>query len=126
MNRKEAYAYVVGQIEGEGFHDVPSVLQALGMNPKSLIQKAMECNSDEELATLANETIRKIKAFQAGYAKSAPKRMLTRYEQENLDRLIKLVKSGMPHQQEIAETELQAYTLRLIEQGVDPTLFKQK
>lgn len=126
MNRKEAYAFVVGQIEAEGFHDVPSVLKALGMNPKSLIEKSMECRTDEELAQLAEETIRKIKAFQAGYFEGEHKRGLNTSEQENIERLVKLAKSGMPHQREIAEVELQAYTLRLIQQGVDPSFFKQK
>lgn len=119
MNRKEAYAFVVGQIEAEGFHDPKSILQAVGMNPMSLAEKSMRCKNKEELYELAEETVRKIKSFSDGYFEGMQRKPLPPNEKKELARRLRLIRSGVgsSRQLEHQKTELKSYIASLIQDG---------
>lgn len=125
-NRKLAYARVIGELSAEGrITDEKTLKSALRLNPESPIEKAMRAKTDKELQKIGEELEEAQNAFNEGYFEAMPKRKkLTRYERENLKRLLKLKKSGTPDQQRIASTELEVFIAKKISEGVSPDLFK--
>lgn len=123
MERKELYSFVVGQLEAEGFHDVPSILEAIGANPTSLAEKAMLCKDEKELRELAERTIRKIKLLQAGYAKGKsqePLMPLKKRHRDEIRRRTELIKNTVdPTTRENQRMELEIYKGRLRKEGYD-------
>lgn len=122
----EHYARVAGMMEAQGYHDEARMKEALRLNPKSILERAMEAKSGKELEKLCEEIDKAQRAFNEGYFKAMRKRKkLTKYERQDLDRLIRLKKSGMPHQQEIAEIELEAFIVKKISEGVSPDVLRK-
>lgn len=127
MDRKDQYIFVLGALEAEGFHNPTEVMEALGMNPTSLVEKAMRCKNDKELRELAEETVRKIKVLQAGYDEGLVKRKkLNQTENQNIKRLAGLIKSNDPKSMEIGQLELEAYVSRKVTEGVCPHALRRK
>lgn len=125
-DRKLAYSYVVGQLEGEGLtQDEASINKALRLNPVSPIERAMRAKTDKELQKIGEEVEEAQQAFNAGYFEGMPKRKtLNTYEKETLERLLRHKKHGTPDQQRSASIELEAFVAEKISQGVCPDILK--
>jgi len=117
MNRKQATAWVLGVLEGEGFSHSKAT-HVLGLNP-SLIEEAMQCKTEQQLKQLAEETIRKLKAYQQGYSEGMKKGPILPHEKKELERRLRLIKGGCGsvHDLQSQKLELRARVARLVGEG---------